>query len=205
MAKDYSKEIESKRVLIATTISKMNKLRNDFIIEIEPFAIQWIYTIARQYIERNPEIALKLGKERLILLKKNVQKLAEDIKSICIDVFSNDKFWPETRELITQNQLGIKIILGKLGTILEEFGFVKTKAQTEGDKESWNQYDSDGNRREFDGTTIYPHSIEIPSEIKNLLEDYRKLIQTKNTLMAEIKNLEFENLQTQATTLWDSI
>lgn len=205
MPKDYSKEIESKRVLITTTISQMKKLRNDFIIGIEPFAKKWIYTIARQYIERNPEKALKLGKERLTLLKFSVNKLGEDIKSVCNDVFSSEKFWPETRELVTQNQLGIKIILGKLGTILEEFGFVKTKTQTEGDQESWNQYDSDGNRREFDGTTVYPHSIEIPDEIKNLLEDYRKVVQTKNDLLAEIKKLEFENLQTQATTLWDSI
>ena len=205
MSKDYSKEIESKKVSITTAIDQMKKLRNDFIIGIKPFARKWIQTIVRQYIERNPEKALTLGKERLTLLKANTNKLREDIESICNDVFSSEEFWPETRELITQNQLGIKIILGKLGTILEKFGFVKTKAQTEGDLESWNQYDSAGNRREFDGTTVYPHSIDIPDELKNLLEDYRKLIQKKNTLASEIKNLEFEKLQTQATTLWDSI
>jgi len=205
MSKDQSKEIESKRALIATTIGKMQKLRNDFTHGIKPFAKQWIQTIARQYIERNPEAVLKLGKERLSLLKNGVNKLCGDIESICTDVFSSEEFWPETRELLTKNQLGIKIVLGKLGTILEEFGLVKTKSQTEGDQESWNQYDSAGNRREFDGTPVYPHSIEIPDEIKNLLEEYRMLVQTKTTLTAEIKNLEFEKLQAQATALWDSI
>jgi|GEM_PF-4563069 len=205
MEKDYSKEIESKRVLIKTSLSRMEKVRIDFAVGIRPFAKKWIQTIARQYIERNPENALKLGKERLTLLKTRVNKLCEDVESICKEVFSSDEFWPETRELGSQNQLGIRIVLGKLGIILEEFAFVKTKAQTEGDQESWNQYDGSGNRREFDGTTVYPHSIEIPDEMKNLLEEYRNLIQRKDNLIGEIKSLEFEKLQIQATKLWDSI
>jgi hypothetical protein len=205
MEKDYAKEIEARKILIDSSFSQMKKVRVAFATGIVPFAKRWIQMIARQYVERNPEIALKLGREKLAQLKARTARLCEDIEGICQEVFGSEEFWPETRELVTQNQLGIKIVLGKLGIILEEFGFVKTKAQTEGDQESWNQYDTSGNRREFDGTTIYPHSIEIPVEMKDLVEEYRKLIQRKDSLKEEIKQLEFEKLQLEATKLWDSI
>lgn len=205
MEKDFAKEVQSRRDQIQALGSHMEEVKSDFIHAISPFVKQWIETIARQYIERNPEKALKLGKERLPLLKSKVKKLCEDSVSICQGIFSSNEYWPETRELITQNQLGIKMIFGKLGTILEEFELVKTKAQTEGDQEQWNQYDSSGNRREFDGTPVYPHSIELPENMKKLLEEYRNSFQRKDALNAEILGLEFEKLQLEATRLWDSM
>lgn len=205
MEKDFAKEVASRREQIQAIGTQMEKMRGDFIHGVSPFVRQWIETIARQYIERNPEKALKLGKERLPLLKNKVKKLCDDAASICEGIFTNHEFWPETRELITQNQLGLKTVFGKLGTLLEEFELVKTKAQTEGDQEQWNQYDSSGNRREFDGTAVYPHSIELPENMKKLLEEYRNSFQRKDALNAEILGLEFEKLQLQATNLWDSI
>ena len=205
MEKDFAKEIEAKKVLIQESLAEMKQARTDFVKGIVPFADKWIRKIARQYIERNPERALKLGKESLSLLKTKVAKLCSDIESICGDVFSSDEYWPETRELLQKNQLGIRIVFGKLGTILEEFGFVKTQSQTEKSQESWNQYDSSGNRREFDGTPVYPHSIELPDDLRDVLEEYRKTILRKDSMLEDIKRLELETLQAQATTLWDSI
>jgi len=205
MEKDFAREIESRREQIRTVGSQMEQARKDFTLGVTPFVATWIETIARQYIERNPEKALKMGKERLSQLKGKVKLLCSEAESICQEIFSNNDFWPETRELITQNQLGVKLIFGRLGTLLEAFELVKTKAQTEGDEENWTQYDNSDNRREFDGTTVYPHSIELPDGMKKLLEEYRNSFQRKEALQAEILGLELEKLQLQATSLWDSL
>lgn len=205
MEKDFAKEIESRREQIQAVCDQMESLKTEFTKGVSPFVKHWIETIARQYIERNPEKALQLGKERLTLLKRDVKKLSEESESICGEIFSNKDFWPETRELITQNQLGVKMVFGKLGTLLEAFELVKSQAQTEGDREPWSQYDRSGNRREFDGTAVYPHSIELPDSVKKLLEEYRNCFQRKESLIREIEGLEFEKLQVQATNLWDSL
>jgi hypothetical protein len=205
MERDFPKEIEAIRQQIDDAVHKMQEIQNEFTAKIQPFVKKWIHAIARQYIARNPEKALMMGRDKLAALKEKVSTLSAAVESLCQETFRNKAFWPETRDLMTQNQLGIRMILGKLGTILEEFEFVKTKEQTEKDQESWNQYDSTGDRREFDGTLVYPHSIELPHELQHLLEEYRGLITRKDILAGDIKNLEFEKLKVQATTLWDSI
>ncbi|NLI78304.1 MAG: hypothetical protein GX442_17945 [Candidatus Riflebacteria bacterium] len=205
MDKDFAKEIESRKSLIGAIGTQMEKVRADFIEGIRPFVQEWLQAIARQYVERSPQRALQLGKERLTLLKARVHQLCEEAGAVSREVFSKEAFWPESRELVTQNQLGIRVVFGKLGSILQEFGFVKTKAQTEEDLESWDQYDCSGDRREFDGTPVYPHSVELPGAMKILLEEYQILIRKKSNLREEIKRLEFEALQAQATRLWDDI
>jgi len=205
MEKDFAREIEARKALIASTCEQMAKMRADFTMGLEPFARNWIETIARQYVERNPAKTLELGMERLALLKARVHQLCEGVDRICQEVFSNESFWPETRDLAPQNQLGVRIILGKLGMILEEFGYVKTKAQTELDHESWTQYDSAGDRRQFDGTPIYPHAVELPDALVILLEEYRILMRKKEILLEEIKGLDFEAMKIKAVAMWDSV
>jgi hypothetical protein len=203
--RDFLAEKEKRQVEIRDTIAQMEKMREDFSLEIQPFVRKWIQTIARQYVERNPEKALKLGLEKMTLLKNEVNQLCENVDPICREIFSNQEFWPETRELITQNQLGIRLILGRLGTILEQFDLVKTQAQTEKGHEAWSQYDCAGDRREFDGTPVYPHAIEIPEKLVAKLEEYRVMVRRKEELGKEIKGLDHEELQIQATQMWDSI
>lgn len=205
MEKDFLQEIESRRGMITTIDSQMKQVRSDFVVGIRPFAQNWLQTIARQAIERNPRQALDLGKDRLAALKTKVNELCDGLEPICREVFASDTFWPETRELVTQNQLGVRIVLGKLGIILEEFGFVKTQAQTDKDQEAWHHYDCSGDRREFDGTPVYPHTVDLPAELKILLEEYLILIRKKDNLREDINRLEFEKLQVQATRLWDSL
>ncbi len=168
MEKTPELEIESRQSQIRENLVRLQEIKQEFIASVVPFLETWIQNITRQYIERNPEQSLQLGLEGMIAVKKRVKVLCGSIKTLCNEIFSPDEFWPENRNLLAQNQLGLRTILGKLGIILEECGLVKSKAQTEEAKESWNQYDKSGNRREFDGTLIYPHAVELPNETKGI-------------------------------------
>jgi hypothetical protein len=205
MEKTPELEIESRREQIQENLLRLQEIKQEFITSVVPFLETWIQDITRQYIERNPEKSLQLGLEGLTAVKTRVKALCKTIKTLCDEIFSPDEFWPENRNLLAQNQLGLRTILGKLGVILEECGLVRSKAQTEEAKESWNQYDKSGNRREFDGTLIYPHAVELPNDTKNLLEEYRSLIQRQTALTEEIRQFEFAQLQKQAIQIWDSI
>jgi hypothetical protein len=200
--------------------SVMQEIKLQFINVTNAFAAKWYEETAKQYITKYTEVSLNLPAQSLGDLKAKVRKLVAESKQISEMAFSQPGIWwhekPELHTAVSQyDQLGnqqvgnkypevidrpVRIALGELGIVLEEFGFNVRTTVTHGprNQEYWFQ------RTEEKTTSPYfPLMLEWSKPMQDTLQEYNRLYKQALSKLQEIQRIKDEIKRRKIIDLWD--
>jgi hypothetical protein len=199
---------------------EMQTVRQLFIKATGTFFSVWYNSTARQYVISGSQNTISLGKDQLAQLKLRLKDLTDNAEKYANEFLSADSLWwklsPKDGDnyVSVYSQYGSKcpeIIgqpirkgLGKLGVLLEEYGYkVATKAGSYGDEVSvWNN--KNVSPYPTNPVPYYPDSLEWSTEMKDLMKKYDELCKQAHEAYSNIKRLEQSKIDKQAADLWDS-
>src|SRR5665647_2296684 len=165
--------------------------------------------------------SISLGKDQLAQLKAKLKDLTDNAEKCATDFLSADSLWchlsskGEDDYVSAYSQFGSKypeIIdqpirkgLGKLGVLLEEYGYnVATKAGSYGDEVSvWNN--KNVSPYPTNPAAYYPDSLDWSLDMKALMKRYEELCKLAHEALSNIKRFQKSKIDKQASELWDSI
>jgi len=199
----------------------MQEIRVKFIISTSDFAAKWYEETAKQYIKKYSEISLNLSTDSFGDLKKKVKMLVAESKEISEKVLGQSGIWwhekPELHSAVSQyDQLGnqqvgnkypevvdrpVRIVLGELGGILEEFGFRVRTSVTFGphNEEYWFE-----KTEEKTTSPYFPHMLEWSKQMQETLNEYNQLYKQAMLLLQSIQMIRDEIKKRKIIDLWDS-
>ncbi len=164
---------------------------------------------------------IRLGKDKLIQLKVKLKDIIDNSEKNVNELLSADSLWWQSSLKERDNfvsaysQYGrkcpekidhpIRKGLGKLGVLLEEYGYnVATKAGSYGVEISvWNNK----NVSPYPSNPVpyFPDSLEWSSDMKVLMKRYDELCKQANEAISNIKRFEQSKIDKLAADLWDSV
>jgi hypothetical protein len=185
------------------------------------FFVTWYNSTARHYITSSSQNTLRLGKDQLTQLKAKLKTLTDNAEKYAKDCLSADSLWwqlpskngEDYASAYSQHGCNCPDIinqpirkgLGKLGVLLEEYGYnIATKTGTYGDEISvWNNK----NIGPFPANPepYYPDSFEWSSNMRTLMKRYDELCKQAQEAYANIKRFQQLKIEKQAADLWDSV
>jgi hypothetical protein len=200
---------------------EMESLRQQFIKASAVFFAQWYNVTTKHYVCKNSQNTLRLGKDKLSFMKIKLKILMDDADKIAREVFSDRSLWwhlaPKDEDGCASPYLQygnncpviidkpIRKALGKLGVILEEYGYaVTTKGAGSDDELSvWN--DKNVNPYPINPMPYYPDSIEWSKELKDIIKKYNEIYRQAYAAKSAIKRLQQSKSDKQAIDLWNSV
>jgi hypothetical protein len=220
MTQHNQKQISIKEKELETFCTTMDKIKKQFIENTGEFSAKWYEDTAKIYLMKYADISLKLSTHRFVDLKTKVKKLIAESKQISEKaLYQPDIWWHEKPKLHTAisqyEQLGnqqignkypeiidkaVRNALGKLGVVLEEFGFQVTTIFTYGTyQEFWYQKDE-----EKIICPYYPHMLEWSKPMQETLEEYNRFYKQALLLLQDIQRIKDEERRKIIMNLWDT-
>ena len=194
----------------------MEELKIEFTEETVDFASEWYKKTAKEYITKYPEVALKMSIEKIGKMKDKVNELVKNAEKIVKGEFDNPALWwhrkPRLRDSIFQYKQvadqypevlaqAVRHVLGRLGIVLEEFGFhVTTNSNTGTYQEFWFE-NLEGSKQTV---PCYPHVLAWTKEMQDTIREYDAQYTQAIKLFDEIQLLKDEKKIQEALTRWDS-
>lgn len=183
-----TKEVLSSNQSIDKTVEIAEKLRADFIEETNKFVPQWYESIVNKFILTFPPAAEKLTAEHLKNMKHELRLLQDSIHIELTNILNRDQYWWHSGQITDVPRdfyknidnildFDLRVLLGKVGDILEEYGFIK-KNHFDGDKGFISHKDS-SNRYFFE--YVYPvyWSDMMKRRMDNYWENYKYYLSIK--------------------------
>ncbi len=185
------------------------------------FFVNWYNSTARHYVISGSENTLGLSKDQLAQLKVKLKELTDNMEKYVNEFLSTDSLWWQSPSkngdnyFFAYSQYGSKypeIInqpirkgLGKLGVLLEEYGYnVATKAGSYGDEVSvWNN--KNVSPYSTNPVPYYPDSLNWSSDMRALMKRYDELCKKTNEAYSNIKHFQQSKIDKQVADLWDSL
>src|SRR5665647_1606487 len=216
---DLAKSIEQEK--LAKYKIEMQEVRQLFIKATGAFFVIWYNSTARHYVVSGSQNSISLGKDQLTQLKAKLKDLTDNAEKCANDFLSADSLWchssskGEDNFVSAYSQYGSKypdIIdqpirkgLGKLGILLEEYGYnVVTKAGSYGDEVSvWNN--KNVSPYPTNPVPYYPDSLDWSSDMKALMKRYNELCKQAHEAYSNINRFQQSKIDKQAADLWDSV
>jgi hypothetical protein len=202
--------------------SVMQEKKLQFINVMSDFAEKWYEETARLYIKKYSEVSFNLPTNSFGDLKKKVRSLIAESNEISERALTQPGIWwhekPELHSAVSQyDQLGnqqvgnkypelierpVRIVLGELGIILEEFGFNVETTVTHGPRhqEYWFQ-----KSEEKIISPYFPHMLEWSKPMQETIEEYNQLYKQALLKLQEIQTIKDEIKKRKIVDLWDSI
>ena len=200
---------------------EMEEIRKRFIEASAVFIANWYNTTAKNHVFKDPQNTLRLGRDKLSSMKIKLKSLMDDSKKIADEFLDERSLWWHFAPKIENNnnslylQSGnkcpeiidkpIRKALGKLGLILEEYGYnINTKGGNSGDDVSvWNNK----NVSPYPSNPVpyYPDSCDWSKEMRDLLKNYNEIYKKAYSAFSDINLLKQSKIDRQAADLWDSI
>jgi hypothetical protein len=208
------KELEQRK-------SEMEAVRQQFIKSSIVFIAQWYNATAKYYVCTDSQNTLKLGKDKLSFMKIKLKDLTDNAEKIANDFLSDHSLWWHLAPKIEDGysaryvQCGnkcpdiidnpIRKALGKLGVILEEYGYgVTTKGGGSDNNSSvWNNKNI--SPYPINPVPYYPNSFDWSKDMKDIMRRYNEIYKQAYDAFSAIKRLQQSKLDKQATDLWDSV
>jgi hypothetical protein len=199
----------------------MQAVRQQFIKVTGAFFAIWYNLTVRNYVIRDSQNTLSLGKDRLIQLKAKLKVLIANAEKSSNNFLSANSLWWHLSPKNGDNDVSVyslygskvpEIIdqpirkgLGILGVLLEEFGYnVATKVGSYDDKVSvWNN--KNVSPYPTNPVPYYPDSLDWSSDMKDLMKKYNELYKQAHEAYSNIKRLQQSKVDKQAAELWDSL
>jgi hypothetical protein len=213
--------LETKESKLLSFCSVMQKIKLQFVNDTSEFASKWYEDTARQYITKYYEVSFNLPTQSFVAFKAKVRKLTAESKIISETSLSQPGVWwhekPELHAAVSlYDQLGdqqvgnkypeiidkyVRVVLGQLGIILEEFGFnIRTVAAYGlSHQEYWFQKSD-----EKIISPYFPHMLEWSNSMKETLREYNSLYGQALLTLHEIQSIKGEIKRRKIIDLWDS-
>jgi hypothetical protein len=221
MSEKLEESLVIKENELLSLCSKMREIKLQFIIDTSHFAAKWYEDTVKQYIIKYPNISLNLPPNPFGDLKAKVRRLVASSKEISERILSQPGVWwdekPELHTAATQydhlgnEQVGnkysevvdraVRVVLGELGIILEEFGFNVRTTITQGPRhqEYWFQ-----KSEERITSPYFPHMLEWSKPMQENLQEYNQLYKQALLKLQEIQTIKDEIKRREIIDLWDS-
>ena len=199
----------------------MQAVRQQFIKATGAFFAIWYNSTVRNYVIRDSENTLRLGKNRLTQLKAKLKDLTANSKKTSNDFLSPNSLWwhlsskDGDNNVSVYSQYGSKVPeiidqpirkgLGILGVLLEEFGYnVATKVGSYDEQVSvWNNKNI--SPYPTNPMPYYPDSLDWSSDMKDLMKKYNEIYKQAQDAYSNIRRLQQSKIDKQAADLWDSL
>lgn len=217
MSEEIDGLIETKQAELSPLCSRMEIFRGQFAKETVAFASEWYRKTAKDYIIKYPEVTLSLTEEKIALMKTRVNELVKDSERIVQAEFNNPALWwhlePRLHESIDRYQQvadkppevldrAVRRVLGRLGLVLEKFGFrVTASGYTGSYHEFWFERPIAGR----EAIPCYPHLLSWSSAMEGTVREYAAQYVEAMRVYGEIQLLKEEKKKQEALTRWDSI
>jgi len=218
MSNHYDKQIKEQEFALQSIMERMEEVRQQFVTDTTLFVREWYKETTKKYIKQKSEKTLKMGRETMERMKKNVQELVNNAEAHVSEVLSNPELWWHLKEdnKLSYNYQGasppdrvdkaIRISLGKLGPVLEEFGYTEIKDKGSRDHPVWCEWDENLDTYHQPGMQpCYPFGIEWTDGMRYSLTSYGKLLQAAKEVIKEKTELEKKKVESDARDLWESI
>ncbi|MEE8358739.1 MAG: hypothetical protein V3R82_04940 [Candidatus Hydrothermarchaeales archaeon] len=162
------------------------------------FSKRWYENTAESIVKGNYEITIGLKKDQLKKLKSEVKELTINASDEIKGELIKEDYWPKYYSIKEGRKLedGLRIIFGKLGEALGEYGYIKDPQVWHGPSKSA----IDVSKPCF----FYPYGLELPEEYLSLYEEYEKVINEVRGLRRNIAQMERERKEKMALELWES-
>ena len=207
--------IKKKEAELLPFCLSMEELRLEFTRKTIDFVVEWYPKTTKEYITKHPDVALKMSKERIALMKTKVNTLVKNAENTVRHEFDNPALWwhqkPNLRDDINKYKQvadkyqealdrAVRRVLGNLGTVLEEFRFSVTTSNTGVYREFWYE-------NSLRQTTVpcYPHLLEWTKDMQYIIQECDVQIKKAIALYKEIVELKDEKKRQEALIRWDSI
>ena len=217
MSEDFDNLIAKEQEELKSVKSKMEDARQQFIKDSTNFVMKWYEDTAQRYAKKDADITLALGVDKVKQMKAKILDLQKNAEKITNEFLNDSDLWWHLKE--SKNswyiQIGnrppkaldkaIRLILGRLGSILEEFGYdVTTKASRRTDMDIWVEWDPSGRYHPPTGRPYYPSGQEWSQEMRSTIEQYSELFEKAKELQSETNRLITAKKMKQAQDLWDT-
>ena len=197
--------------------SRMEELKEQFIIETSNFAGEWYKKTAKQYIAKFPEITLGMSEEKIGKMKTEINRLVKNTDKTVREVLNSPVLWwhmePRLHDSIEQYtqvadkypeilDCAVRQVLGFLGVILEKYRFHVIASGSPGTYEEFWFAQAVGTQ-----TTVpsYPHLVSWTEDMQETVREYDTLYVKAMAVFNEIQLLKEEKKRQQALTRWDSV
>ncbi len=217
MTKNFGELIDQKLSELDALKQQMELVRQQFIQASAFFMARWFPAQARFQIESNAERTLSLEDNQLKELKEKVSALSNDAPDIAQRFLSDSKLWWHIEE--SENHYydyngnrppdlidkPVRLALGTLASVLEEYGYLKAQTSSRGDLDSWREWDKSGNYKLAGGRPYYPQAVDWSPEMKGAMASYDQKMKDAMRIRKGIKELESEKKKAEASKRWDSL
>lgn len=183
-----TKEVLSSDQSIGKTVEIAERLRAEFIEETNKFVPQWYESIINKFILTFPPAAEKLTADHKKNIKIELKVLQDSIHTELTNRLMRDQYWWHSGQITDVPRdfyknidnildFDLRVIFGKVGYILEEYGFIK-KNHFDGDKGFVSH--KDGSNRYF-FEYVYPvyWSDMMKRTMDNYWENYKYYLSVK--------------------------
>ncbi|MGZ4850941.1 MAG: hypothetical protein ACXV2C_06140 [Candidatus Bathyarchaeia archaeon] len=220
MTESIDAEITIKQKELDVRKLEMEDIRTQFIEASAVFIAQWYNETAKHHVYTNSRNTLSLGRDKLSSMKGKLKDLTQEAGKIANELLSDHSLWwhlmpkneNENPSLYVQYgnrcpdtiDTPIRKALGKLGVILEEYGYnVATKGGGTGDDVSvWNN--KNVSPYPINSVPYYPNSYDWSKEMKDIMKRYNEIYKQAYDYCSNIKHLQQLKMQKLAIELWDS-
>jgi hypothetical protein len=200
---------------------EMEEIRKQFIEASAVFIANWYNLTAKNYVFKDSQNTLRLGRDKLFSMKLKLKSLMDDSNKVANEFLDEHSLWWHFAPKMENNNISpylqcgnkcpeiidkpIRKALGKLGLILEEYGYsVNTKGGNSGDDISlWNN--KNVSPYPTDPVPYYPDSCDWSKEMRDIMKTYDEIYKKAYSAFSGIKLLNHSKISKQAADLWDSI
>ena len=199
---------------------ELEESKQQFIKASAVFVAQWYNETAKRYVCTDPQNTLRLGRNELSHMKIKLKDLSDNAVGIANEFLSERSLWwhlapkDEDNHSFSYEKYGnkcpdiidkpIRKVLGKLGVLLEEYGYdVTTKGAGSSDIVSvWNN--KNVSPYPINPVPYYPDSFDWSKDMQNMMRRYNEIYKQACDTYSDIKRLQQSKLAKQAADLWNS-
>jgi len=210
MTENFDLAIRGLETELTASIAIMEEIRVQFIQATAAFASKWFNETTKEFVTSNTENTIRLGKEKIKEIKAKVKALTSQASQISSEILSNEELWwhlslkemsAHSPYCCSNNNVpeivnkGVRRIVGRLGPILHEYGFIKNEA-------IWIE-----NGSTFNGLNVipyYPYGFDWSQEMRTVMKQYNETYKHAYTKYKEIMNLKMQKQSKQAMEIWNS-
>ena len=215
---DFDAEIAAEKEKLADIKNQMDQLVERFACEAGALLKGWFPMQAKEEIKRAAEVTLAIEDGQLAALKAEVGQLSEQAVEIAHEYLTDKKLWwtgssqqgtYDFRFMIHGNKMpeeidrAIRFAGGRLGTILEKYGYLKGNA-SDVSSTVWRAWDKSGNRRIMNGPAACPYEITWTAEMRKIIEAYDTKRKGAESIVASIADIERRKKRSLAEDKWES-
>jgi hypothetical protein len=191
--------------------SQMEPLAREFREAATRFLSDWYFQQMEEMRQANSGVVMALGKDRIHLLKAELNELVKQVPTRVEAEFCQRKYWTHRKEwlenpaqeemhyVIDQGQpggafaTGMRKLLGEFGNVPEKYGF----SLNDSDKDSWGRK-SLTQRHEYSGR------LDWPVTLLNPLRQYHSLCQQYVSAYLDLLKAKHDKEVASANDLWDA-